>query len=119
MKFEDLPIKFMAVEISSPRRDLFDRLNELQITEHILKKYNSLEDRADAFDGAFTAAHLELHLRKGADEKDAFDEILGWYEEYHQNKEGPFFNILYTTLTSMNLEHIYNKAMDYITDIMK
>ena len=119
MKLEDLPIKFMSVEISSPRQDLLDRLDELQITNFILNRYQSIEDKADAFDGAFTAAHLELHLKKGADETDVLDEILGWYDNYHKNTQGPFFDSLHTTLASMNLEHIYRKAIDYIIDVMK
>jgi hypothetical protein len=46
MRIEDLPIKFMNVEISSPRQDLLDRLEGLQVTKYILKNYQSLEDRA-------------------------------------------------------------------------
>ncbi|MEM4263690.1 MAG: hypothetical protein QW666_02220 [Candidatus Woesearchaeota archaeon] len=119
MRVEDLPIKFMTIEISCPRQDLLDRLNALQITNYVLNNYVSPEDRADAFDGAFVAAHLELHLRKGANETDALDEILGWYDNYHKNTQGPFFDTLHTTLASMDLEHIYTKAIDYIIDLMR
>jgi len=117
MNIKELPLKFMQVETSSPRQELLDRIVELQVHKYLQKKYESLEDRADAFDGAFTATQIELHLQGGSSREDMYIEILGWYQDHHKDIEkSPFYEGLRTTLSAMELDDFYEEAIDFIID---
>lgn len=117
MKMKDLPLRLMQRQISNPRQELLDRLDELQIPKHILEKYASPEDRADAFDGAFTAAQIEIHLKAGASRQEWYPEVLGWYENFHKDVvNSPFYDALETTLAAMKLEDFYRESIDFIID---
>jgi hypothetical protein len=52
----------------------------------------------------------------GADRTDWYAEVLGWYENYHQNTKGPFYDGLSATLSAMSLEDFYREAIDFIID---
>lgn len=111
----NLPLKLMNIKLSKPRPDLFNRLKKLKITEY-LNKYDSLEDLARAYDGAFTATHIELQIKSDEPIVLAYIKILRWYEFYHNNLNSPFYDGLKTTLIEMNLEWLYKNAIDYIID---
>ncbi|MCX6709078.1 MAG: hypothetical protein NTW67_05540 [Candidatus Woesearchaeota archaeon] len=116
MKMNELPLKLMHTVLSDPRQSLLDRLDDLQITTYLRKKYQSPEDLADSFDGAFTATQIEIHLVHGSEREEWHNEVLGWYDYYHKNINGPFYDGLETTLTAMGLEDFYKESIDFIID---
>lgn len=116
MRMNELPTKFMHTEISCPRQELLDRIDDLQITRYIQNKYQSIEDKADAFDGAFTATQIEIHIKNGGPKRTWLSEVLGWFDNYHKNLDGPFFDGLRTALASMGMEGFYKESIDHIID---
>lgn len=105
----------MARCVSCPTRAAFSRLESMAIPFYINKKYQSPEDRADAFDGAFTGIHIQAHLFQGAREEDWLEEIIGWYYEMGQtNLNSPFHDGLKTTLNVLGLQDFYQAAINYI-----
>ena len=114
MDMNELPLKVMQIHISNPRQQLLDRLVELDITDHILNQYAGLEDRAEAFDGAFTATQIELHMQSGADPAEYIDEATGWYDTFGHTLTGPFFNGLRETLTRMELRDFYRDMVTFL-----
>jgi len=115
MKLEDLPIKLMRTELSCPNKEGFDRLQEYAILDYITKKYSSIADRADAFDGAFTAFQIDIYLSRGAEKEDWLIEVLGFYDYCNQKDiKGPFFDGLRTTLSALEREDFYEDAINYI-----
>jgi len=115
MEIKDIPLRFMRTEVSCPRQEAWDFLEEHCIPDYIARRYQSPEDRADAFDGAFTGFHIHAHLSKGGDKETWLIEILGWYDWMDQkNLRGPFFDGLRATLESCGLGNFYREALDYI-----
>lgn len=117
MNMKELPLKLMHTETSNPRQELLDRIVELQVHERIKKTYQSPEDIADAFDGAFTATQIEAHLTHGSPKEDWYIEVLGWYDQHHKDiVNSPFYDGLRTTLSAMDLEDFYEEAIDFVID---
>ncbi len=117
IKYEELPIKYMNIQISHPRRDLFKRLNqELYVVQYIERNYGTDKEIGEALDGAFTALHIEDHLTGGAEEEEWLDEILGWFENSYKILKGPFYTTLRETLTCVGRKDFVNKAINHIID---
>lgn len=105
----------MKTEASCPQQEGLDFLERFCIPDYIKKKYESLEDRADAFDGAFIGFHIYNHLSKGASKEDWLLEVFSWYDLMDQkNLRGPFFDGLQVTLESCGLEDFYKEALEII-----
>ena len=113
MDFEDLPVDLMHIEISQPRRDLFEKLESMQVIIYLEKTYKGTRDIADALDCAFTAMHIDAHM---PDEEMALTEILGWYQDFHKKLSSPFYDLLKTTLNVLGHTQIYSKAIDHIIE---
>lgn len=117
MELNELPLRMMRIGRSTPSNAGVDWLEALCVPSYIEKKYVSPEDRADAYDGAFTAFHIYSHLAGGdADARDmCFCEVLEWYNrEGQKNLKGPFHDGLRTALCACGLEKFYKEAIDYI-----
>jgi len=116
MELKTLPLDLMNPH-SCPRQEALDFLESLCVTNYIQRKYESLEDRADAFDGAFIGFHIHQHLSKGLPKEEWLIEMLGWYDLLDQkNLRGPFHDGLRTTLDACNLGDFYQEAIDFIID---
>jgi len=112
---KELPLKLMHTEISNPRQELLSRIVELQVHEYLKKKYKGPEDIADAFDGAFTATQIEIHLKHGSPKEEWYIEVLGWYDQHHKDiVNGVFYDGLRTTLSAMNLDDFYEESIDFV-----
>ncbi|MBD3249880.1 hypothetical protein GF336_07575 [Candidatus Woesearchaeota archaeon] len=116
MEVGELPLDFMHKEHSEPRQWILDSLEDRCITDYIFNKYISPEDIADAFDGAFTGYHIYEHLDKGGKREFWLVKVLGWYENFHNCFESPFYEGLRATLDSYGVDGFYEKAVDFIID---
>jgi hypothetical protein len=117
MKLKDLPLKLMHTEISNPIQENLNFLDSLYISEYIARKYESLEDRANAFDGAFTGVHIHNHLSRRGDKEIWLIEILGWYDHYEQKDlKSPFYDGLKTVLNACGLKEFFKEAIDYVIE---
>jgi len=114
MQLGNLPLRLMNAYFSMPRQEGLDFLEEFRIPQIILRKYPSPEDRADAFDGAFTGFHVHLHLQEGGDKEDWLEEIGDWYENFGHKPGGPFHFGLAETLRCCNMLNFYHEAIHYI-----
>ncbi len=115
MRLTELPLKYMNRRVSEPRQEALDFLEGFSIPSYIMNKYESPEDRADAFDGAITAFQVHAHLTMGASREEWLDEILGWYDLGGQrNFKGPFYDGLHATLVSCGLGGFFDEAIDHI-----
>ena len=120
MRLEELPLRLMNVYFCVPRQDALDFLASLWIPQYIMRKYSSPEDRADAFEGAFTGFHVQAHLSKGGDKITWFKEVFEWYDFLDKdNLDGPFYDGLKTTLNTCGFEDFYNEAIDFIIEQSK
>jgi hypothetical protein len=120
MDIADLPTDLMHTEISHPRQDLLDRLEQMQIPTIISQRYTAREEKADALDGALAAAHIELHIRSAKeagseiDLSDLYEEVSGWHICYRRMFGGPFFATMKETFDRMGLSEFYTDAIDYV-----
>jgi len=115
MGIDNLTFNLMHKEISHPNEKDLHFLNAFGITNIIGRIYESSEDRADAFDGAFTACHINRHLREGNVKEAGFDEILGWYNYMGQKRfDSPFYFGLERTLRIFGFKNFYEEAVAYV-----
>jgi hypothetical protein len=115
MELAELPLNLMSDEYSSPTQEGLEFLDSKFIPFYINKKYESPEDRADAFDGAFVGFYIYQHLSAGSEKQIWLDEILCWHDWLRQsNLKGPFHDGLKATLDSSGLGDFYSEALDYI-----
>jgi hypothetical protein len=117
MEMRELPLKLMNTYFSCPRQQALDWLAERSIPYYIENTYASPEDRADAYDGAFTAFHIHAHISQGGDRETWLIEVLGWYDcNSQKNLHGPFFSALKETLKSCDMDDFFDEALNYIIE---
>lgn len=105
----------MNTRVSHPDQASLDKLATMSIPRAIIRKYDSPEDRADAFDGAFSGLQIYNHLSQGADKKRWLDAMLGWYESGgQQNFSSPFYSGLRLSLSRLGFRDFYDEAIKYV-----
>jgi len=116
-----LPLAWMNVKLSNPSFEDYDFLSQLGICHSINKKFESPDDKADAYDGAFVGVHLHnnyhacmlLGEEHGYKKEDLFDLVKHWYDK-DKNLENPFHFGLKNTLDSSGLSDFYKECMEYL-----
>lgn len=115
MKLDKLPLKLMNTRVSHPDQASLDKLVALSVAKAITKKYPSPEDRADAFDGAFTGLNINNYISQGASKYAWINELLAWYNvEKQQNLSSPFYHGLKISMSRLGIRAVYDDAINYL-----
>ena len=116
MDSEELPIELMNRHLDNANPEGLEFLNNLCIPDYLARRYQSLEDRADALDGAFLGYQAHKHVSAGCPRDDWVNEVCFVFDREEYRFGGPFYEGLETTLNACGLEDLFKEAVDRIID---
>ena len=114
MDLDELPLDLMHKDISSPTQEGMDFIESLCVPIFIERSYESLENKADAYDGAFLGYHIHMHLSAGEDKETWLGEMLLAYRGGYNDFKGAFYAGLKAVLDGCGLTDFYKEAIHYI-----
>jgi hypothetical protein len=119
MLMSELPLQWMNKKQSNPSQGGLEFLVHFGVPYGIENQYVAPDDRADAYDGAFTAvqiAHLFQQLQITGDKKtNLYPLVLQHYERQPEKSfDSPFYFGLKQTLDACGLGSFYEEFKKFI-----